>query len=514
MKSHRWLLAILSICMFWLPASIMAQEAIPNVTIHVVQRGETLFRIAQRYGLTVDDLARLNGITNPSNILVGQRLLVPNENTVPVDIPTQNHTVRPGETLRSIAQFYGATVQDLVTLNQIANPDTIYVGQVLKIQAREAILPQTVVEATKLPQPTLEATIPPEVTLPPAATPTPAEAQAVAAQPQPTTSSVLHIVQRGETLFRIATQYGLTVNELASANSIADPTLIYAGQQLVIPKVEAPQAVALDLPAPLTGLDVMPQTLVEGQTVRFRLTTSKPATITGSFLGLTFHDGAEQDNTVHIILQGIPIFTEAGVYPLTLRITDGAGQQTPFSMNLQVISGRYGSEYITLLADRSGLLDPALEENEQNLVDGVMSTYNPIRAFNGVMGLPAAATIISRFGTRRAYNGGAFNRFHAGTDFAGAPGTPILAAAPGRVVLADTLNVRGNATIIDHGWGVFTGYWHQSQIYVQLGDEVTAGQVIGTIGATGRVTGAHLHWELWVGGTAVDPMQWVRLAFN
>lgn len=494
MKAHRCLLAILSLCMFWLPASIMAQEANPNVTIHVVQRGETLFRIAQRYGLTVDNLARLNGITNPSNILVGQRLLVPNENSIPAVIVTQDHTIRPGETLRSIAQFYGVTVQGLVALNQIANPDTIYVGQVLKIRAGG--LEQTTVEPTSQPEP-----IQPSVT--------PPEAQTVAAS-----SSVLHVVQRGETLFRIATQYGLTVNELARANSIADPTLIYAGQQIVIPNVEAPQAAALDLPAPLTGLDVMPQTLVEGQTVRFRLTTSRPATITGSFLGRTLHDGAEQDNTVHTILQGIPIFTEAGVYPLMLTITDRAGQQTPFSMNLQVISGRYGSEYITLLADRSGLLDPTLEANEQDLVARVMSTYNPIRAFNGVMGLPAAATIISRFGTRRAYNGGAFDRFHAGTDFAGAPGTPILAAAPGRVVLADALNVRGNATIIDHGWGVFTGYWHQSQIYVQLGDEVTAGQVIGTIGSTGRVTGAHLHWELWVGGAAVDPMQWVRLAFN
>ncbi len=514
MKVHRWLLAILSVCMFWLPASIVAQEANPNVTIHVVQRGETLFRIAQRYGLTVDDMVRLNGITNPSNILVGQRLLVPNENAAPVDIPTQDHTVRPGETLRSIAQFYGLTVQDLVTLNQIANPDTIYVGQVLKIQASGTAPAETVVEATILPEPPLEATSLAEATSPPIPTATLPESQTVAAQPQSSTSSVLHIVQRGETLFRIATQYGLSVNELASANSISDPTLIYAGQELVIPNVEAPQAVALDLPAPLTGLDVMPQTLVEGQTVRFRLTTSKPATITGSFLGLTLHDGAEQDNTVHTILQGIPIFTEAGVYPLTLTITDGAGQQTPFSMNLQVVSGSYGNEYIQLLADRSGLLDPTLETNEQNLVAGVMSTYNPIRAFNGVMGLPAAATIISRFGTRRAYNGGAFDRFHAGTDFAGAPGTPILAAGPGRVVFADTLNVRGNATIIDHGWGVFTGYWHQSQFYVQLGDEVSAGQVIGAIGSTGRVTGAHLHWELWVGGTAVDPMQWVRLAFN
>jgi murein DD-endopeptidase MepM/ murein hydrolase activator NlpD len=105
-------------------------------------------------------------------------------------------------------------------------------------------------------------------------------------------------------------------------------------------------------------------------------------------------------------------------------------------------------------------------------------------------------------------------RVHAGTDFGGVPGTPIFSPAPGRVVLTDTLNVRGVATVIDHGWGVYTGYWHQTERYVQLGDMVTTGQIIGTIGATGRVSGPHLHWEVWVNGVPVDPMQWVIFSFS
>jgi murein DD-endopeptidase MepM/ murein hydrolase activator NlpD len=78
------------------------------------------------------------------------------------------------------------------------------------------------------------------------------------------------------------------------------------------------------------------------------------------------------------------------------------------------------------------------------------------------------------------------------------------------VVLAETLHVRGNATIIDHGDGVFTGYWHQSELKVKVGDVVTAGQVIGLVGQTGRATGPHLHWELYVGGVQVDPLQWTK----
>jgi murein DD-endopeptidase MepM/ murein hydrolase activator NlpD len=223
---------------------------------------------------------------------------------------------------------------------------------------------------------------------------------------------------------------------------------------------------------------------------------------------------SEQNNTFHTMLVGIPIFTESGIYPLLLSVADASGLIASVAANVQVVAGGYGSESINLLADRANLLDPTIEANEQTLVTGVMSNFTPTRYFDGPMGLPAAATVISPFGTRRAYNGGGFDRFHSGTDFAGAPGTPVLAAAPGIVVLADALNVRGNATIIDHGWGVYTGYWHQTEQYVNVGDYVTTGQVIGTIGATGRVTGAHLHWEIWVSGVPVDPMQWVRQSFS
>jgi murein DD-endopeptidase MepM/ murein hydrolase activator NlpD len=75
------------------------------------------------------------------------------------------------------------------------------------------------------------------------------------------------------------------------------------------------------------------------------------------------------------------------------------------------------------------------------------------------------------------------------------------------------MTVRGNATIIDHGWGVYTAYLHQSEIIVQAGTAVEAGQVIGKVGGTGRVTGPHLHWEVWAGGVQVDPLDWLQSIF-
>ncbi len=486
-------LIILSLCLllFIAPVSLTAQEQQPeaNVTIHVVQRGENLFRIAMRYNVTVDELARLNGILNSGNIQVGQRLLVPTSGNPGAAPLPQTHIVQPGENLTSIAQIYNLTPADLTTLNVIADTGEVYVGQILTISVSAP---------------------PPAELIPPAENAGDGAQSIVSAGISPT----IHIVQRGETLFQIATRYGTTMNALSEANGITDPTLIYAGQQLIIANAEVPQ-LTVDLPAPITSMTVTPQVLVEGQTVRFQVTTSSPVNISGTFLGRILNAMPENNNTTHTILQGIPLFTQAGIYPLELLLTDKTTSvQTSFTANLQVVTGQYGSEAISLVAGLDNLLDPATEDAELNLLQAIMNVATEPRYFTGLMGLPAAATIISPFGTRRSYNGSEYNRFHAGTDFAGAPGTPILATAAGRVVMADTLNVRGMATVIDHGWGVYTGYWHQSQQYVQVGDFVESGQTIGTIGSTGRVTGAHLHWELWVGGVPVDPMQWVRQSFN
>lgn len=493
MKVSRIIKLLLASSVLLLSLPTFAQEILPTptaaVTVHVVQRGENLYRIAMRYGVSIEELSRLNGITNPGSIQVGQRLLVPGDGAaLPAAPLSTTHIVQPGETVESIATLYGLGVDDFIRTNAIPDTGTLYVGQVLQVELAADLLasaPQAVPEAP--------------------ATDGSASADSI---------RTFHTVQRGETLFQIARHYAITVSELAQANNLSDSTLIYAGQQLIIPGY-APTSLTVNLPDPMVSLDILPQTLVEGQTARFHLVTRVPVTVSATFLNRPVTMIADADHIQHTSLQGVPVFTEPGIYPLELLLTNiNSRAQTAVSLNLQVTAGPYGRESISLAADRGNLLDPAVEQAELDLLQRIMTIVNPTRHFDGLMSLPAAASIISQFGTRRSYNGSDFNRFHSGTDFAGAAGTPVLAAAPGQVVLADTLNVRGMSTVIDHGWGIFTGYWHQSQQYVQVGDFVTTGQVIGTIGSTGRVTGAHLHWELWAGGVPVDPMQWVRQSFN
>jgi murein DD-endopeptidase MepM/ murein hydrolase activator NlpD len=92
-------------------------------------------------------------------------------------------------------------------------------------------------------------------------------------------------------------------------------------------------------------------------------------------------------------------------------------------------------------------------------------------------------------------------------------GTPIYAPAHGRVVFADLTQVRGNMTVIDHGVGVFSAYYHQFSINVQVGQMVDPGTLIGRVGTTGLSTGNHLHWSMWANGEYVDPMDWTRRVF-
>ena len=118
-------------------------------------------------------------------------------------------------------------------------------------------------------------------------------------------------------------------------------------------------------------------------------------------------------------------------------------------------------------------------------------------------------TISSTFGARRSYNGGPYRTYHEGVDFAAYGGTPVLAPAGGTVVVAEFLYVRGGAVIIDHGLGIYTGFYHLSSLAVVPGDVVTPGQIIGEVGTTGLSTGNHLHWDLLVDGVWVDAQAWL-----
>ena len=155
--------------------------------------------------------------------------------------------------------------------------------------------------------------------------------------------------------------------------------------------------------------------------------------------------------------------------------------------------------------------DQARAEREGAETSAIYDTFTPERYWSEAFVVPVEGAADGRnFGHRRVFNGQPRSP-HSGADLRARTGTPIHAANRGRVVLAKGLFYSGNAVFIDHGYGLFTTYLHLSAIDVRVGDIVERGQRLGLAGATGRVTGPHLHWGVRIVDARVDPFSLVRL---
>ncbi|MFN8557397.1 MAG: M23 family metallopeptidase [Dehalococcoidia bacterium] len=204
---------------------------------------------------------------------------------------------------------------------------------------------------------------------------------------------------------------------------------------------------------------------------------------------------------------------EPGVYPVQARVTLAGGGERTLGGEVTVAATRFPVEEIVLGPSESALLDPSLTQRELAILTPIYDGFTPQRLWDGFFQRPAEGAITDVFGSRRSYNGGPATGSHSGVDFGAGAGAPVVAAAAGRVALAQALPVRGNGVVVDHGAGVFTGYFHLSAIGVEVGQAVRAGERLGRVGATGLVTGPHLHWEVAVGGFQVDGLGWLPEAF-
>ena len=234
---------------------------------------------------------------------------------------------------------------------------------------------------------------------------------------------------------------------------------------------------------------------------------------TGRFAGepLHFREGAND----RWALAAVPV--DAGtMLELTLEITRADGTADTIRRAVPIAPGRYAMEHLTVAPQYGAPLSPALA---RRTADEAARAYAVARGAHDRPALadpadfvrPRPTRITSGFGNGREFNGRVESR-HTGTDFQGGVGDPVVAAAPGVVRLVDSFYLGGNVVYIDHGGGLSSGYLHLSETRVAVGDTVQAGQRIGSVGATGRVTGPHLHWILRYGEVTVDPQSVFDLA--
>ena len=209
-------------------------------------------------------------------------------------------------------------------------------------------------------------------------------------------------------------------------------------------------------------------------------------------------------------LLGINMEQSPNTYPLEVLVWFEDGARNSWEGEVTIEDGGFGRQDVTLGADLAYLLEPEVDRAERSRLEAIFNQVTPTRYWDGPFQKPLDAEFTSPFGAWRLYNNSLWGR-HTGIDLRGPAGTPLLAPAAGRVVLAERLDVRGNYVLIDHGWGIYSGLAHLSEIHVTRGQFVRQGQVIGVSGSTGRSSGPHIHWEIAVNGEWVDPSQFFEI---
>lgn len=471
-KKGWWIvgLSALLVFLFWptnalADVSTVASSQEQEPALHVVQAGETLFRIAQQYDTTVEAIAEANDISDPNRIREGQELIIPagaqpgTAETEPDEKKASQlftYTVLPGDTLEAVARRFDTSAFIIAELNGLVSPTGMLAGEQLRVPGQYV--------------------------------------------------GRLHRVAQDETALGLALRYELSFWEFLKVNGLSSWGALLPGQ-----RVWAPGEITTGtLPFPFIALDVGPAPVLQGHAVRIKADLASETEIAGVFADEVLRFAAQGDS--YYALFGIHALATPGVYPLALLAWDAAGDEVYVTRSIEVLDGAYDTEEISLSVD---LVDAEALAAERARVAELRPVFNPERYWDGLFVRPIDTPLTSDFGTRRLYRypNSQFYGYHEGTDFNGEVGSPVQAPAAGVVVLAEPLYLRGNALVIDHGWGVYTGYWHLSQIDVEVGERVSPGDQIALVGSTGRSTGAHLHWDLWVNGTNVDALQWTEQPF-
>jgi len=204
-----------------------------------------------------------------------------------------------------------------------------------------------------------------------------------------------------------------------------------------------------------------------------------------------------------VAVVGIPLDTAPGKHAATLQPSRG----DPRKLEFRVTAKRYEEQRLKVTNQRH--VEPSKEdleriERERKRIDAALGNFAADRVPQFVLEAPVDGRRSSSFGLRRFFNDQPRNP-HTGMDIAAPTGTPILSPAPGVVTDTGDYFFNGNTVFVDHGQGVVTMYCHLSRIDVKPGDEVATGTPLGLVGATGRVTGPHLHWGVAVNRAMVDP---------
>ncbi len=468
LKLSKVLLSILLITLALTPVQAVKAQDQPaaEAPVYIVQAGDTLYDIAIRFGVSQNDIIQLNQIADANLVSEGTELRIPGLEGMSGVLTT---TVIPlGQTMRNILRQYQMPNDLLVKINRITSPIELYAGANLILLQPEN---QTLL--------------------------TPRGALA-------TSESILDLAA------------GSNVNPwtLVLDNGFDNPNAVVPGEQLYSASANQDQSAPALSPL-VESITIAPLPLVQGSTADIHIITEQELTLTGTLNGLTLNFFPVEGG--YAALQGIHAMAPTG--PVKFEVTATSTHNASYSVQQNVLLAAGNFAYSPSIPVDPATIDETNTKPEDEQVRQLIAPVTQVKQWDGQflepIDVPAGYTMVpdcrtDSFGNRRSYNNGPYSSFHTGIDLSkcGMPGE-IYAPAAGTVVFSGSLVVRGNYTVIDHGWGIYTAYGHQSETFVKAGDHVEPGQLIGMIGATGRVDGPHLHWEVWVNGVLVQPLDWI-----
>lgn len=470
MKYKYTIIFLFTILILLNSSSAFAQTSSPPTgPIYIVSPGDSLLGIAGIFNVNYEDIMAANNISDPNQLFPGEQLIIPGLEGINGILTSR--VVPFGESQRSISRQYRISIDQLRKLNHIISPTEYFAGANL-IMLENAEKPSWTGRGT---------------------------------------------LGTGDTLLEVSIRRNTNPWIISQINNLEGSWSALPGDVLYDSGTSTDQLQS-GLPSIFLSAVIDPLPITQGTTAQIKVTTTQEATLGGILVDKNLNFFSIDQNT-YVALQGVHALTEPGLYPLRLDAILPDGNKQSFEQMILIQTGYYPSE--VLYVDPKSI-DPAITKPEDELIRSLVNKATPTRYWNGIFESPASlyeatSYLTSKFGNRRTYFGIGtdleIQGFHSGLDFGGGNGLPITSPAPGVVVFAGPLDIRGNATIIDHGWGIYSGFWHQSEFKVKVGDMVETGQVIGLVGGTGRVTGAHLHWEVWVNGIQVNPMDWLETVF-
>ncbi|MFW6068325.1 MAG: LysM peptidoglycan-binding domain-containing M23 family metallopeptidase [Chloroflexota bacterium] len=301
-------------------------------------------------------------------------------------------------------------------------------------------------------------------------------------------------------LLTLAAAHNLDPWVLAGAIELKHPYRPLHGQAILLPGGDLPPR---DLPAGFQSLELSAVPAQPGWPLALRA-VGDPRGDLSVQLGTARFDSFVNSPRV-VAVGGTGAFFAPGAPELTITVGDTKLWAQPW----RVAPGTWDFDQITLTGEAAAIDQEAIAAERQRMFQ-IWSQVTPQPLWRSAFRRPIDdfLQISSTYGARRSYNGGPYSSYHEGVDFSAYGGTPVFAAGDGVVVLAEDLYVRGGAVVIDHGLGIYSGYYHMSEVHAVPGQTISAGDLVGEVGSEGLSSGNHLHWDLLIAATWVDASAW------